>query len=169
MKTLRNQERPLHAEDGVGPVAGIVGAAAGVVAHHVGRRHTAGHGIVVHAPRLVVIHEAVVAADQQLAHFAGVIKRDGRVHPVGQHRAEPAVGANAHAEDDRDRRFGHGVDVRQHQPVIAPLDPTPGGRSSGRTKQHHGQPDLEDALHGHVYGCTLGLAAEFDTTLVPMI
>ena len=127
MKPLRDQHRLRDAEDRGGAIAGVIGAPARVIARHIAGGDAAAHGVVVHAARLVVVGEAVVAADQQLAHFAGLVERDGRVHPILQHGAEAAIGPDAGAEDDGDRPFRRGGDIGQHLAVVAPLDPAPDG------------------------------------------
>ena len=135
VKSLGHQDSPLHAKDVLRPVARIVGAQPGRVQLNHPGRDTPRHGIITHPAGFVIIRVTIVTAEQQPRHLTRLVQLNGRVHPVLQHRAKPAIAIDRRAKDNGHplgRHLVGGVDSRG----IAPFQPAiPGKREESQPQQ----------------------------------
>lgn len=73
MIALGHDEGASYAKNGMGAVAAVVGVKAGVIENDVLGFDALFHGVTPHGDGLVIVRGAVVAAQQQNVHFAGMV------------------------------------------------------------------------------------------------
>ncbi len=108
-----------QAEDGLRPIAGVIGAPPGIIQDDVLLRHSQRPGDLPHLLRLVVIHEAVIAAEEEFADPPGPVEFHRCRHPVSQDVTGRTVGPVASAEDQRHRALRHRRRVGGDEPPVA--------------------------------------------------
>ena len=140
MESLGHENRLINLEDGFSPVTGVVGAAATVVRLNRLGWYALADGVSHHIARFVIVFKLVIAADQQLLHFARFVQIDGGVDTVAHHRAQAAITIDARAKNNRNAGGGNSVG-RIDLVGIARLNP--GAPQKGRSG--HKQKNQDDS------------------------
>ena len=149
MELLRDYREALlpeylfHADDR------IVRPEPGIVEVYRLRRHAPPDERLLHVLRLVVTLAAVVAADDQVLHFAGMIQCSGRIDPVVEIRIRTSRTHRPRSPEQQPRPVGGHLPGRGVYPAVCrPLHGIPGGgyrhgsqhRPGGRRPCHCLQP-----------------------------
>jgi len=105
VERLRDEDGLADAENFAGAEATVLSTATGIVEHNVRGGHAKAQRGVAHHGRLVVVVEAVIAGQQELADFVAAIKFGGGGDAVVEDGRRAATTPQSRAKDDGDARL----------------------------------------------------------------
>ncbi len=134
MIPLGDEDDLWYLEDVAGAIAGVVGAPPRVIQHDGLPGDTALQRVLHHPRRLVVLDDAIVAAEEQQLHPPLFVEFDGGIQAVTEDVAQGPAGPVTGAEDE-----GHGALRGQRRRLVDLRSIAAGHRPRRPAGQHQGQ------------------------------